>query len=382
MSMTFFLAIQSVYFLLNAFLLVRLWFALAGTGFWRFPLCLLALGASLAYPALRFFSPEGNGVFVRGLDFVGTFWLSMVLYSLLLWLVVGVFSLLNLRAGWFPALFHRRFLALTVVVGGAFAASCAGYVNTQLPIVRPLTFVAPISHPVKIIALSDTHLGRLVSPAYFDALIDQMLPFKPDLVLFAGDILDDYEGYDAAAIRHSLERLTPPLGVWGALGNHEYIAGNADQSIRLLTASGIHILRDAAAPVGELLLIGRDDASVGRFSRHLRLPLEQILKNTPNPRGLRILLDHQPWRLEEAEHNDIFLQLSGHTHKGQLWPINFIIDALYECPYGLCQKGHTRYFVSSGAGTWGPRVRTSGRAEILAITLLPEGNTATSSAKP
>jgi predicted MPP superfamily phosphohydrolase len=377
MTMSFFAIIKIVYFLANAALLARLWLSLSGTGAWRIALCLVAAAAALAYPALRFFAPEGNGLAVRAIDFIGTFWLSIMLYALFFWLLAGIFAALNQYFGWFPALAHwphARHAGLAFVAGGALIVSLLGYANTQAPVVRKLSFTAPpgaLSHPVRIAALSDTHLGRLVSPAYFDGLVDKMLPFKPDLVLFAGDILDDYEGYDAAAVKKSLARLAPPLGVWGVLGNHEYIAGNAKKSLELLGASGIRILHDQAAPAGELLLIGRDDASASRFAGRKRLPIADILKNAPTKKGLRILLDHQPWHLEDAQNNGIFLQLSGHTHKGQLWPFNFVVDALYECAYGLCQKGGTHYFVSSGAGTWGPRVRTSGRAEILEITLEP-----------
>lgn len=82
-----------------------------------------------------------------------------------------------------------------------------------------------------------------------------------------------------------------------------------------------------------------------------------------------ILMDHQAFRLEEAESNGIDLQLSGHTHHGQLWPFNFITKKVYELSWGYKKKGKTHYYVSSGVGTWGPPIRTGNRPEIVNIRL-------------
>ena len=80
-------------------------------------------------------------------------------------------------------------------------------------------------------------------------------------------------------------------------------------------------------------------------------------------------MDHQPVKLEEAENNGIDLQLSGHTHHGQLWPFNFITKKIYEVSMGYKQKGDTHYYISPGVGTWGPPVRTGNKPEIIQFTL-------------
>jgi predicted MPP superfamily phosphohydrolase len=377
-----FTLIRWLYCIVNAYLIVRLFRALRGMGPMRLLPCLAALMLFAAYPAARVV--EGNGLGARALAFAGTFWLPFILYVFLLLLIVDVFRLcfylyrrFGRRAGRGPEqVFARRRLACGAIAGAALGISGLGWLNTQMPVVRAALIPAPrLARPLRIAALSDTHLGRLVTPADFSRLIELIGPLDPDLVLFAGDILDDYYGFDPEATRKSLQRLRPALGVWGILGNHEYIAGEAGTSREKLEQSGIRILRDEWADLdGKALLIGRDDRSKPRFLRRDRKALPEILAGIPEDRrGLpMILLDHQPFQLEDAEKAGVFLQISGHTHNGQLFPFNFVIPGIYENPYGYSRRGRTHYWVTSGAGTWGPRVRTSGRPEILLIDLTPE----------
>jgi predicted MPP superfamily phosphohydrolase len=377
--MSVFALFKWLYFVANAALVIRLYYALRGAGVLRGLVCALAIALSLAFPLLRA-GFEGNGLGVRALAFVGTFWLSFILHALFVWGLVSVFCLLNARFHWFAiaadSVARWRYAACAGVVGGALLLSLAGWGNTQFPLVRKVELAAPAGvAPLRIVALSDTHLGRLVSPAYFARLVDLIEPLKPDLVLFAGDVIDDYAGYDADAIRASLARIEPRFGIWGAFGNHEYIAGDAITSADLLEKSGIRLLRDAAVELGEgkekILLIGRDDYSIQRFLKRKRKSLPEIMAGFPDAGSipLKIVLDHQPVHLEEAESAGIFLQLSGHTHNGQIFPFNFVVDQIYENAYGHYQRGKTHYWVSSGAGTWGPRVRTTGRTEIVLIDI-------------
>ncbi|MDR2690357.1 MAG: metallophosphoesterase [Azoarcus sp.] len=380
--MSIFLVLKWLYFFINVGLVLRLYVALRGTGAVRVLVCSLAIAASLIFPFLRT-GIEGNGLGARVLTFIGTFWLSFVLHTLIAWALVGIFCFLNGRFHWLvisPENLPRwRYAACAGIAATAALLSFAGWVNTQLPVVREVKLAAPAgAAPFRIVALSDTHLGRLVSPAYFSSLVDLIEPLTPDLVLFAGDIIDDYDGYDAAAIHASLQRLAPRFGVWAALGNHEYIAGDPLRSRDLLEKSGIRVLRDQGVELGEgkekILLVGRDDRSIERFLKQPRKPLSAILAAFPNAAStpMKILIDHQPFHLEEAQEAGFYLQLSGHTHNGQIFPFNFIVGHLYENAHGYSRRGATHYWVSSGAGTWGPRIRTTGRTEILAIDIVPE----------
>ncbi|MDR2365932.1 MAG: metallophosphoesterase [Zoogloeaceae bacterium] len=381
--MAIFTLIRWTYVAINIALIIGLYLNLQRAGWGRglsVSLCLLAVVLSLAFPAARML--EGNGFCARALAFAGTFWLSFVLHTLLLLVLLGVFWCGNQVFHWVCISPERaqywRNVALWSVIGGAFFISLLGWANTQQPVVRELRLeTTAVTRSLRVAALSDLHLGRLVSPAYFSRLMETIAPLRPDMLLLAGDILDDYHGLDMRAVRESLARLQPPLGVWGVLGNHEYIAGDADTSRRLLEVGGIRILRDEWTDVGgQVLLVGRDDHSRARFLGGARRDktLPEILADAPEALRQRpmIVLDHQPLRLEESEAVGAFLQISGHTHNGQLFPFNFVVRWLYENAHGYSRRARTHYWVSAGVGTWGPRVRTTGRPEIVLIQIDPE----------
>ncbi|MDR0703181.1 MAG: metallophosphoesterase [Azoarcus sp.] len=373
-----------VFVVLNAGIVLRLYFALRGPGIsrpLRWGLCLLAVVCSVAFPAGRWV--EGNGFWVTAMTFTGTFCLSVMLHAIMLWALVDVFRLLNYWFRWFSIPPERRVAwrhwCCAGIAGGALLLSGAGWVNTQFPVVREVKLAAPAGvAPLRIVLVSDTHLGRLASPAFFGRLVDQIASLSPDLVLFAGDILEyDFDPSDVPASAAVLQRLKPRLGVWGVLGNHEHIGGKGGLNRRLLTEIGFRILVDEWAEAGEadsekILLIGRDDLSAGRFGGRGRKTLKAILADAPQNGRLKILLDHQPYHLEDAEAAGVYLQVSGHTHNGQLFPANWLVALLFENAHGYSRRGDTNYWVTSGAGTWGPRVRTSGRAEIVSIDLAPQ----------
>ncbi|GHT91434.1 metallophosphatase [Betaproteobacteria bacterium] len=399
-----FTLIKWLYAAVNIYLIVLLYRSLRGNGvirIMRVVSCLAAILFSVAFPVSRMI--EGNGLWAKGVTFAGTFWLSFILHVLLILLAFSLFRWLNRRFGpWLVIPTERlqrwRYISSGGIIGAALLISSLGWLNTQHPVAHELTLPAPanLKTPLNIVALSDTHLGRLVSSEDFSRLIDLIEPLQPDLVLFAGDIIDDHYGYDPKATRASLQRLHPRLGVWGIFGNHEYISSDqsgripatlptdnrkyaigdgAEQSLRLLEQGGIRILRDEWADLGgELLLVGRDDLSRKRFTAQERKTLPDLLASIPaNLRGQpMILLDHQPFHLEEAEQAGAFLQLSGHTHNGQLFPFNWLVALIYENAYGYSQRGDTNYWVSSGAGTWGPRARTTGRPEVVLIKVEPQ----------
>ena len=164
-----------------------------------------------------------------------------------------------------------------------------------------------------------------------------------------------------------LRRLKAP--VYACLGNHEYYSGEPGAR-QFYRDAGIHLLRDSVAQVGDLLVIGRDD----RTNPH-RKPLAKILQQSKLPSlggaggGPSILLDHQPYHLEQAERQGIDFQFSGHTHHGQVWPISWITDAIYECSFGSHQRGATRYYVSSGMGIWGGKFRIGTRSEYVVLKI-------------
>jgi predicted MPP superfamily phosphohydrolase len=193
-----------------------------------------------------------------------------------------------------------------------------------------------------------------------------------DIILLAGDIIDRanmdcIDEYSAG----DLSRLRAPLGVYGITGNHEYIGSELEEFHRRLRADGIKFLVDETALVGDAFyVIGRKDlagARRGGGRRSLAEFTEALDRGLP-----LITMDHQPFNLEEAEAAGVDLQVSGHTHNGQIWPGPLIVKGIYENSYGLLYKSKTAIVVTSGFGTWGPPIRLGTLAEIVTIELVNE----------
>lgn len=203
-----------------------------------------------------------------------------------------------------------------------------------------------------------------------EKMVNIINSLQPDVVLLAGDIFDDRDinVFEREQMGNILKQIHSEYGVYGILGNHEYISGNADSIIKKYEESNIKMLRDSTVKVqNSFYIIGRDDLSGNRYKdkrKDLNQLMDQVDKKLPI-----ILLDHQPSHLEEADALGVDLQLSGHTHTGQLFPNRFITKRMYEVDWGYLAKNNLQIIVSSGFGTWGPPIRTSSKSEIVDINL-------------
>ncbi len=293
--------------------------------------------------------------------------LIIYLYSLLAFLILDLGRLVRLV----PKDFAVSSLAGSAVVFGAVALLLAiGAVNYRHKHRETLeiTTSKSLEKPLKIVMASDLHLGYNNSRKTLARWIDMINAENPDLVIFGGDIIDSsviplFRDNFAAEFR----RLTAPA--FGAFGNHEFISNGAG-SLRFYREAGITPLRDSVAHVHGIAIIGRDDLYAGRMGRGPRRTVEE-LKMDINPSEFTILVDHQPYHLEEAEAAGVDFQFSGHTHRGQVWPISLLTDFMYEKSWGHHQRGSTRYYISSGLGIWGPKIRIGSRSEYLVLTIQP-----------
>jgi len=226
----------------------------------------------------------------------------------------------------------------------------------------------------KIVLLSDLHLGYHNRRSEFKKWVDLINAEHPDLILIAGDIIDiSVRPLLEENVAEEFHRLKVP--VYACLGNHEYYSGEPKAG-EFYQKAGIHLLRDSVARIGNIAIIGRDD----KTNPH-RKSISEIIRQAEENKSLTvvsdknthqeftILLDHQPYHLEEAEQNGIDFQFSGHTHHGQVWPISWITDAIYEDAFGPLRKGNTQYYVSSGMGIWGGKFRIGTRSEYVVLTL-------------
>jgi predicted MPP superfamily phosphohydrolase len=311
------------------------------------------------------------------LVWIGSFWLAAMMYLLLAVVVIDVVRLLQHLFSIFPAdlfemLLQRRLwlgLAVATVVG---VLLLAGYLNARNPRIRTVDIPVkklPGDSTMTIALASDIHLGTIIGRHQLDRIVDLVLGPKPDLILLAGDIIDeDLAPVLAEDVGDHLRALQAPLGVIACTGNHEFIGG-VEEAVHYLREHGVTVLRDSVVTLANgVQVVGRDDRSSAQFAGTRRMPLRDLMQGVDRSRPV-ILMDHQPFGLSEAAEAGVDLQVSGHTHHGQLWPANLITSAIYEVSWGLARIGGTHVYVSSGVGTWGPPVRLGNVPEIVLLRL-------------
>lgn len=294
---------------------------------------------------------------------VGTAWIIVLLYAVMLFLVLDVARLVYAPlSSYLTGSVYGSVGVLLVLLSVMLYGNARYHDKVRREIEIPLN--KELERPLKIIAISDLHLGYTIGRGELSGWVDMLNREQADLIVIAGDLVDgDTRPIIQDKLWEELTRLEAPLGVYAALGNHEYIGGEASRQ-DFLSRTNIRLLRDRATLVaGQVYIVGRDD----RTNPH-RKPLVELVRDLDKTRPI-IVLDHQPYHLEEAEGAGVDLQVSGHTHRGQVFPINLIVDRLYELSHGYKRRGDTHYYVSSGLGIWGGKFRIGTESEYAVITL-------------
>lgn len=219
-----------------------------------------------------------------------------------------------------------------------------------------------LSKNYKIVVLSDLHLGYTIGKAELEHWVELINREQADLVLIAGDLVDgDTRPIIAEGLAEVINRIKAPI--YACLGNHEYI-GNEAEELAFLKKTKVHLLKDSISLIDDVLyIVGRDDRS-----NPYRQSTAELTKDLDKTKPI-IVLDHQPYALEESAKSGVDLHLSGHTHRGQVFPINLLVDKMYRLSHGYMQEGDTHYYVSSGMGIWGGKYRIGTQSEYCVITL-------------
>lgn len=304
---------------------------------------------------------------------IGAFWLAFMLYLFIAVIVIDFVRILNYFFHFLPQFSQISKFRLGLTVFSVVSLIViGGHINALRINVKeiPLTIHKKVlgSSEVKILMASDLHLGALIGERREKHLLDIIRFQKPDLVLLCGDLVD---GEIAPVLRKKLGRhiqeIKTPLGVYAITGNHEYIGG-IEKTLPYLRSINIHELVDEMVilPNG-IQLVGRNDHSSGRGHQAPR-PLAELMSAVDQTKPV-IVMNHQPFNLGEVTEANVDLHLSGHTHNGQLWPFNYMTEAIFELSWGLMKKGNTNFYVSSGFGTWGPPVRVGNRPEVVVFKL-------------
>ena len=369
--------VLTVYGSVNFYIFIRGWQALPKESVIRIPYLLIFLIFVLSYIAGRVLERFSICAASDYLIWIGSFWMGMMVYLLFGTLLCDLLRLGNRIAGTVPVpseLYTRiRQIAALVVTAVAAVTVIAGYVNTLHPRINTVVVEVPKSaggrRTLDIALVTDIHLGTIIKNSRLQTMVDMVNVLRPDVVLLAGDIVDeDLTPVIQNNLGELLRTIRSRYGTFAVTGNHEYIGG-VEAACRYLSDHGVTVLRDRSVLVdNSFYLVGREDRSIGQFTGGRRLPLSSIMKDVDVKQPV-IMMDHQPYHLAEATEHGIDLQVSGHTHHGQLWPFNFITSLIYEVSHGIRQIGNAHVYVSCGYGTWGPPVRVGMTPEVVHIQL-------------
>ena len=356
---------------IQALLLAAHWFLYhAWISFWwpLSPLALLALRTALLLLSFSFISAALLGFrfaspVVTLLYRIAAVWLGLLNYffwaACLCWLAGFALAILGLQA--------NRPLLAAVFFGLALVTSLYGLVNARVIRIRRVSVLLP-GLPVSwrgrtALVISDLHLGHVNGTGFSRRIAALAAGLNPDVIFFPGDLFDGGKS-GAVALAEPFRALAPPFGSYFSTGNHDEF-GNAALYGAVLTGVGIRVLANEKVTVDGLEIAGVSHGDSGHPIQMLALLKSlQLL-----PGRASILLNHVPTRLAQVEQAGISLQVSGHTHGGQLFPYTWFTHRIFgKFTYGLQSFGALQVYTSSGAGTWGPPMRVGTRPEVALLT--------------
>jgi predicted MPP superfamily phosphohydrolase len=374
----FFSVFFTVYAAINYYIFIRGWQALAFFPQFRIFYLLIFLVISLSFIVSKILSEYIPSFLYDVMQWIGSFWFAFMLYFVLFILFFDLLKLLNHFFNFFPTSVQSnyntwKFGIFLAVIFISIIIVAAGYINTRIINIKNLDVTlrkgsSPLNE-LNIVSFADIHLTPMNNGKLLSRIIDKVNSLNPDIVLIPGDFADEKtEFLEKRGIGKAFLRLKPEYGVYACTGNHEFIVG-IDNISKFISDHNIKLLRDENILIdSSFYLAARDDYSKKQFTGIDRKPLGEVLSNR-NEDYPTILMDHTPFKLEEAEKNNIDLQLSGHTHHAQMFPLNFLTAIIYEKDWGYLKKGDTQYYVTCGVGTWGPPVRTGSPTEIVNIKI-------------
>jgi len=300
------------------------------------------------------------------LENISDYLLPFFLYLFLLILLTDIILIINRITGLISkgdinrVIYSYRYLGLMITLSTSIVI--AGIINFNT--IRTTLYQLKISprkselNKLRVAFVSDFHLERNVSIRFLEKYVRKINEIEPDILFYGGDIVEG-SGNNIPDFEDRLRSIKTRFGIYGVLGNHDRINNFRDN---FFTNSGIVLLHDSVVIINNSFVVaGRND------SRNSRKGADELVNGKADLPT--IMLDHRPTDFNKisATHTDIVF--SGHTHKGQLFPINLYLKNIYELIYGHLQKGNTHFIVSSGIRLWGPKVRTTGKSEIVVVDI-------------
>ncbi len=364
-----FLTIFTLYLSSNVYVAYSLWHLMPANTFARIALIIILL-IGLISPFLFFAFGESMPISTASLLYkIGTSWMIAFLYLFIFVLLIDVFKLSVhifkfVERDTIHTIFRHNIVTFSVLVGCVGLLLIAGNIryNNKKRVHLSINTTKNIN-PMRIVAVSDLHLGYTIGKKELQRWVKLINDEKPDMIVIAGDLIDNQlRPVLEQNMHHDLQKLSAPLGVYASTGNHEYISG-IKESADFFKKAGITLIRDSVVEVNGVAIIGRED-----YSYKNRKDLNQIVNGISNG-SFKLLLDHQPNNLNEAVDANIDLQISGHTHYGQVFPASLVTHKIFELPHGYKMIGDTHFYVSSGLGIWGGKFRIGTQSEYVVVDL-------------
>jgi hypothetical protein len=343
-------------------------------------LAVLGVSSIVGFLLTRF-APRGVSSPIMWVVYV---WLGVMFFLFMVLvasdLVLGAVALARLAhllpaAGTVDA--DRRQTLARIVAGGVSAAALGlsgfGMASAlgQVAIKRvriPLAKLPAGTPPYRVVQLSDIHVGPTIGREFVADVVARVNALEPDCIVITGDLVDGSVA-ELGPLAAPLAGLHAKDGVFFVTGNHEYYSG-VDEWLAFLTGQGIRVLRNERVSVGPLDLAGVDDWSAKGFGKGHGQDVPRALEGRDTSKPI-VLLAHQPQTIAEAESLGVDLQLSGHTHGGQMYPWKYAVELVTPYVGGLYRHKSAALYVSRGTGYWGPPMRVGAPAEITHLELVP-----------
>lgn len=304
------------------------------------------------------------------LIFISDIILALFIYIFLFYLFTDfikvIFKLLKM-----PFISHYLQGFISVIM--AVIICLLGFLNSHLTKINEynITLNKTVYTPFTFAALADIHIGSDMTPARLGREIQRINSLKPDFVLIAGDIIDNNIRDFTEEYIKEFKKLEAPFGVYAVFGNHEYYSGNQKDILSVFNKAGFKTLIDDVVyiPEKEIYIIGRDSLRHTNSSNNERTDIETLYSRINDKTKPVIILDHIPKGLDDGKKINADIQISGHTHDGQFFPVNLIVKKMYVLSHGMIKYDGFHYFVTSGLGLWGPPVRVGTDSEIMLINV-------------
>ena len=300
-----------------------------------------------------------------------TSWIIAFLYLLIAVLLIDIFRILNnvfhiIDKENAVYIFRENLLTSIIIFGSVALILVIGNIQYHNKKKQQVSiFSNKIEKPIRIVGISDLHIGYTISAKEVSKWVNLINAEKPDIVIIAGDIIDNHlRPITEDSISNVLNKINAPMGVYACTGNHDLMFA-INEDIDFYKNAGITLLRDSFISINGATIIGRDD-----YTNTRRNELDKIIESV-DMTTFTILMDHQPTKLNDAVKNGIDFQLSGHTHSGQVFPISLVTDALFEQSHGYIKKENTHFYISSGIGIWGGKFRIGTKSEYLVLDINP-----------